>query len=36
MAAPVLERDAYETETDYDEEMTGGEMTGSYLTYGGG
>ena len=36
VAAPVLERDAYETETDYDEEMTGGEMTGSYLTYGGG
>ena len=36
VAAPVLERAGYETETDYAEEMTGGEMTGSYLTYGGG
>ena len=35
-AAPAKERELYEVETDYDEEMTGGEMTGSYLTYGGG
>ena len=36
-AAPAeREREAYETAADYDEEMTGGEATGSYLHYGGG
>lgn len=28
--------DDFDDETDYDEEMTGGDMTASYLSYGGG
>lgn len=32
----VQEQDDFDTGTDYDEEMTGGEIEGSYIEYGGG